>query len=451
MATPTGRSGGYKTPLSQRPRAPSPPSSPTGANNFNILRRQQEQVGGRLCRNIDYNINGVKRDDFDTDSNTYSTLDDFDRPKNVIPLPPKTRIDRMFGDSVCPSEESGAESVMNMSVLMNSVNKSLTGSSNRNGSVSSNASSSTMSSQRGGSLANIYQARKNSINYDAATVNQIKNQFQAQIESMLQSQAKNKPMKSGHIQSTSERELNEIRELQRGKSFDEARNAVQQQIEKMFSNTQLAAQATNVPANPVNPKPGPSSAISKSIEALASSPVGRLLQNPHNGGLNKGVKHTMHGVSHALPGELDDDIRPPPVHYGVDQAIKSGSSHLLNSRKTFSSTDDLSATTPPLQNGRLVSSHESLLDPVSPHLSARLTPPASFSNSISSGGSKAPLVKQNSSNPLGNINVNPPSSSAPKPPSGNRRHATFGKLMQLSWYFAIRDEISIFFSKLFLV
>ena len=130
----------------------------------------------------------------------------------------------------------------------------------KGGSVSSNASSimsgvsgassNSVAGRRGGNLANIYQARKNSVSYDATTVNQIKAQFQAQIESMLQSQERNNqgstaqsPPKSinsnkpsfrtsvGHMQSTSEKELKDI---QRGKSFDEARNAVQKQIERIF-------------------------------------------------------------------------------------------------------------------------------------------------------------------------------------------------------------------------
>jgi hypothetical protein len=57
-----------------------------------------------------------------------------------------------------------------------------------NGSLSSNGSSSS-SSVRGGSLSSLYQARKKGLStYDSVTVEQIKAQFQAQIESMLQSQ-----------------------------------------------------------------------------------------------------------------------------------------------------------------------------------------------------------------------------------------------------------------------
>ena len=93
-------------------------------------------------------------------------------------------------------------------------------------------------------------------------------------------------LRKGHILSAEEKELKGIKDLQRGKSFLEARQAVQKQIERIFSDTQ-------------NPK--------------------------------KEIKHAAHGVSHAIPtNEGDEDIPPPPpVHYGVNQAIKNG----LNNRK----------------------------------------------------------------------------------------------------------------------
>ena len=52
------------------------------------------------------------------------------------------------------------------------------------------------------------------------------------------------------------------------------------------------------------------------------------------------VKHSMHGVSHAIPGELDDIEKPPPVHYGIDQAIRSGSVAL---KKNFHSNESLTS------------------------------------------------------------------------------------------------------------
>lgn len=176
------------------------------------------------------------------------------------------------------------------------------------GSVLSSASSAesfhrttTSSSSGQQTLASIYS--KNNSKYDAATVEEIKAQFQQQIESMLQSHERHEtqPLKktvvaqpsstglrSGHIPSNSERELKGIKDLERGKSFMEARNAVQKQIERMFSD---ASQSPNLM-------------------------------------LHREIKHTMHGVSHALPGVNDDIKPPPPVHYGVNAAIRNG----LNNR-----------------------------------------------------------------------------------------------------------------------
>ena len=45
----------------------------------------------------------------------------------------------------------------------------------------------------------------------------------------------NGPIKNGHIPSAAERELSGIKDIQRGKSFLEARTAVQKHIEKMLN------------------------------------------------------------------------------------------------------------------------------------------------------------------------------------------------------------------------
>ena len=56
------------------------------------------------------------------------------------------------------------------------------------------------------------------------------------------------------------------------------------------------------------------------------------------------VKHSMHGVSHAIPGEMDGIEKPLPVHYGVDQAIRSGSVALkAGRRQEFMSTESLTS------------------------------------------------------------------------------------------------------------
>ena len=96
------------------------------------------------------------------------------------------RIDRMFGDSA--NEEENFDKRPN--VHLNN---------NKFGSVSSNSTNSDSLHNGGGSLASLYHARKNlqglpakkdggGGHYDAATVEQIKAQFQAQIEAMMLSQ-----------------------------------------------------------------------------------------------------------------------------------------------------------------------------------------------------------------------------------------------------------------------
>ena len=56
-------------------------------------------------------------------------------------------------------------------------------------------------------------------------------QFQDQIERILTEKGR---VEKSYIPSRNEREVNEFRKLNREKSFDEARTAVQSQIERMF-------------------------------------------------------------------------------------------------------------------------------------------------------------------------------------------------------------------------
>ena len=138
-----------------------------------------------------------KHSEFDSD-NTYSLVQDSMRDRKMTQV---ARIDRMFGDSA--NEDNDRDKKPN-------VHRG----SSKFGSVSSNSTNS--SSLRGGgegSLASLYQARKQGhINggksahgtssiphhgggrkeghYDAATVEQIKKQFQAQIEAMMLSQVR---------------------------------------------------------------------------------------------------------------------------------------------------------------------------------------------------------------------------------------------------------------------
>ena len=57
-------------------------------------------------------------------------------------------------------------------------------------------------------------------------------QFQDQIERIMME--KGRSVEKSYIPSRNEREVNEFKKLNREKSFDEARTAVQSQIEKIF-------------------------------------------------------------------------------------------------------------------------------------------------------------------------------------------------------------------------
>lgn len=119
-----------------------------------------------------------KQHDFDSD-NTYSLVQDSMRERKLTQV---ARIDRMFGDSANESDHDKRPNVHR--------------SNSKFGSVSSNSTNSSSLRGGGGSLASLYGARngapkdqKNG-HYDAATVEQIKAQFQAQIEAMMLSQVR---------------------------------------------------------------------------------------------------------------------------------------------------------------------------------------------------------------------------------------------------------------------
>ena len=161
-----------------RPRAPSP--------------RQQQQPN---------------HTDFDSD-NTYSLVQDSMRDRKMTQV---ARIDRMFGDSA--NEDDFRDNRRdNRRPNVHSGN-------NKFGSVSSNSTNSSSLRESGGqnglqggqgSLSSLYHARKQGLpsmapplppvfaekgqnpngTYDAATVEQIKAQFQAQIEAMMLSQVR---------------------------------------------------------------------------------------------------------------------------------------------------------------------------------------------------------------------------------------------------------------------
>ena len=68
------------------------------------------------------------------------------------------------------------------------------------------------------------------------------------------------PIKNGHIPSAAERELNGIKDIQRGKTFLEARSAVQKHIENMLTNNNNNNQPASSTSTSANRLPGSSSA-----------------------------------------------------------------------------------------------------------------------------------------------------------------------------------------------
>ena len=277
--------------MASRPRAPSPPVRDNGKYG------SSEDDSGSL----------------DSSDNTYSVVQDsmLGSPSRPPPMPPKTKImnsskkssnNRMFGDSVNPSPAS--------SVTGSSASSSGGSSPTTTGLYTKRAQTQrrTTAALLGKGVGSGSMSK-----FDADTVEDIKAQFQRQIESMLHSQETNSRnntiaaavpavpavtpklptgragVRTSHLQSHREKELDD---LQRGKSFVEARTAVQKQIERMFSEAAVG-------------DPVPGGGHPKSKDTL-------------------GIKHTMHGVSHQLLEDGSSDIKPPPppMHYGIRAAIK---------------------------------------------------------------------------------------------------------------------------------
>ena len=70
-------------------------------------------------------------------------------------------------------------------------------------------------------------------------------QFQDQIERIMME--KGRGVEKSYIPSRNEREVNEFKKLNREKSFDEARTAVQSQIEKIFQKVkEILNEVTNI-------------------------------------------------------------------------------------------------------------------------------------------------------------------------------------------------------------
>ena len=314
--------------MASRPRAPSPPVRDNGK----------------------YGSSEDDSESLDSD-NTYSVVQDSmlggsassSRPP---PMPPKTKImnsgknksgnnNRMFGDSVNPSPAS-------------SVTGSSASSSGGSSPTTTGLYQKRAQTQRRATAAGAMGGKGGAgsmSKYDAETVEEIKAQFQRQIETMLQSQERNSRnntlaaapasvaaprlpagVRTSHLQSEREKELDDIRDLQRGKSFLEARTAVQKQIERMFSEAAVGGGVPPTGGAPVGGNPG-------SKETL-------------------GIKHTMHGVSHQLLEDGSSDIKPPPpVHYGIRAAIKQiainsggdADERVSNSNNKWKSVESLTA------------------------------------------------------------------------------------------------------------
>jgi hypothetical protein len=327
--------------LANRPRAPSPP-----VDNSSYSEEESEEA------EFVYNS-----------ENAYSVVQDSmlsvqhratsSRPP---PMPPKKRMEtaiktktnnRMFGDSVNPSPASSVAGTSSSSSSGGS-SPTTTGIYQKRSATTTRRinSSSNIASSHSSSSKTMAAPAAASNKYDSATVEEIKAQFQKQIATMLHSQernghnttissatvasaAKSPPVvaaisaglgvRTSHMQTTSEKELSDIRDLPRGKSFHEARTAVQRQIERMFT------------------------------EAAGASSGGGGVGNPATKEAASIIKHTMHGVSHQSLEDNDDDIKPPPpMHYGVNkamrQAAKSGGSktdQILSSSSKWQSVESL--------------------------------------------------------------------------------------------------------------
>lgn len=117
-------------------------------------------------------------DEHEDSDNTYSTVQDSMRDRKMTQA---VRIDRMFGDSA--NEDSDTKRNLGKNSKFGSVSSNSTNSSSLRGSIYQVRKTATKTDPGAG-------AGKNGKNgtYDAATVEQIKMQFQAQIEAMMLSQ-----------------------------------------------------------------------------------------------------------------------------------------------------------------------------------------------------------------------------------------------------------------------
>ncbi len=163
------------------------------------------------------------------------------------------------------------------------------------------------------SLATIYTAKKEN-NNSPQNVNALKQQFQTNIErKFAPHQTRNgnsstAVARSAVIQTRADREVNAFRALTREKSFDEARSAVQSQIEKIFQKAAAAKKAA---------EDAEKKASLREVEATSATPATSIPNGPRS--LSPTRRFTMHGVSHLTP-EDEVNVGPtplPPLHHGV--------------------------------------------------------------------------------------------------------------------------------------
>ncbi len=128
-----------------------------------------------------------------------------------------------------------------------------------------------------------------------------------------------------HILSRHEREVNEFRKLEREKSFDEARTAVQSQIEKIFQKKVVGSTSTASNSPLVNNKSRtaasgkpPARLSRKDLQTqndVSSPGKGATNVNNMNNNNNNNRRYPSHGVSHLTPDQMNSLVRRHPAKH----------------------------------------------------------------------------------------------------------------------------------------
>jgi len=187
------------------------------------------------------------------------------------------------------------------------------------------------------SLASIYRARKSG--EAGSAVNALKERFQTQIETRVANTSNDRPC-TGHrprrptpTPVTPMKRATDVPRLAREKSFDEARTAVQSQIERMFQKAAADAQKRRG-CGPVSAAPrigllGGIATAGSPPEVVASS-VAIAISDKEENFKDEGEpieellvesgasRYTAHGVSHLTADDEElREVAPPPVHHGI--------------------------------------------------------------------------------------------------------------------------------------